>query len=184
MVGSKKRHTVLERSLSGEDGGERGRHRVTSRGISMDDMRLRPQPTLRWLSLSPPPPSPSPPSSAPPSPNLASLHEALHEPLIKPPPRAHLPRQPPLFSNLARSTLPTASLCSPAYPPAPPIISAHSTSTPSSLDTLRSFSTHQTRSLSTSTVTSSWWSSAFDSVPPLPPSPTLRRKCTHPSYSS
>ena len=147
-------------------------------------MRLRPRPTLRWLdSLSP---SPSPSSSAPPSPSLTSLHEALNEPLIRRPPRAHLSRQPPLFSNIVRSTLPTAS---PAHSlSAPPPISVYSTSTLSSLDTLRSLSTQQPRPLSTQqprplSTSPAWWSPAFDSAPPLPPSPTLLRKCTHSSYS-
>ncbi|KAF8213253.1 Alpha/Beta hydrolase protein [Mycena galopus ATCC 62051] len=81
------------------------------------------QPILRWLGNWSPygrtSPDASPPSSCPPSPSLASLNEALTEPITFPA-SAHLPhsfnasralsRPPPFLDNLTRSTLPTASL--------------------------------------------------------------------------
>ncbi|TFK77275.1 alpha/beta-hydrolase [Pluteus cervinus] len=98
------------------------------------------RPVVRWLKdLSwTPSPSPSPTS-------LAALNEALHDPLPRPPPPARLPpsfapskvltRPPPFFDNLTRSTLPTASLCSPTPPSLPRL---GSTPTRSSIDSLRS----------------------------------------------
>ncbi|KAK7064377.1 Alpha/Beta hydrolase protein [Favolaschia claudopus] len=85
---------------------------------------LSSQPVLRWLGSWSPyksttPEQASPSSSRPPSPGLASLNEALTEPITFPP-SAHLPhsfvasrtisRPPPFLDNLTRSTLPTASV--------------------------------------------------------------------------
>ncbi|KAJ7139943.1 Alpha/Beta hydrolase protein [Mycena epipterygia] len=114
------------------------------------------QPILRWLGSWSPykstSPEPSPPSSCPPSPNLASLNEALNEPLTFPP-LAHLPdsfaasralaRPPPFLDNLTRSTLPTASLSPPASTSEDPfheVSAVHSPPTGSSVATLRSLS--------------------------------------------
>lgn len=144
-----------------------------------DEMPPRPRmppantPVLRWLSSWSRPQSRAgtpPPSTTPPSPSLASLTEALHEPLPTllptPPPRAQLPDSfhasrrlshgPPFLDNLTRSTLPTSSLSPPLsassqyyHPPpsipsdllhSPPIVLTHSPPTLSSLDTLRSVS--------------------------------------------
>jgi triacylglycerol lipase len=87
-------------------------------------------PILRWLSSWSRPQSRAgtpPPSTTPPPPSLASLAEALHEPLptVLPTvlPRARLPdsfhvsrslsRGPAFLDNLTRSTLPTSSLSPP-----------------------------------------------------------------------
>ncbi|KAF8078798.1 triacylglycerol lipase [Lyophyllum atratum] len=142
-------------------------------------------PVLRWrTSLSS---SSTPLSSTPPSPTLASLNEALHEPLPSPPlpvrpPPALLPdlrRPPPFLDNLTRSTLPTSSLSPPlsvsSHPspsPSPshaPLLLTHSTPAQSSLDSLRSLSSRDhVRSLSTSSATSS-------ALTLSTPSPTLSR---------
>ncbi|KAJ3721594.1 Alpha/Beta hydrolase protein [Lentinula raphanica] len=132
-------------------------------------------PVLRWLGTWSPygtsskEPSPTSSSSNLSSPSLVSLNEALHEPLCLPrrPPSAQLPhfslpRHPPFFDNLTRSTLPTASLSPEAIttslnstpPPSPtsrirsedsfndPPRIKHNRSSPSrsSLDSLRSVS--------------------------------------------
>ncbi|GLB35976.1 putative PGAP1-like protein [Lyophyllum shimeji] len=127
------------------------------------------RPVLRWLAgLSSPA---TPQSSAPPSPSLASLAEAMREPLPAPPvlarpPPALLPdvkRAPPFLDNLARATLPTASLSPPlsvssslSRPPSPshaPVLVNHSTPAQSSLDSLRSLSSRDHgRSFSTSSA--------------------------------
>ncbi|KAJ6519641.1 Alpha/Beta hydrolase protein [Mycena sanguinolenta] len=112
------------------------------------------QPILRWLGNWSPyrhgSPESSPPSSCPPSPSLASLNEALTEPIAFPP-TAHLPQsfhasralsRPPAFvDNLTRSTLPTASL-SPASEENPYDVPVVNSSPPrgSSVGILRSVS--------------------------------------------
>ncbi|KAJ6627108.1 hypothetical protein B0H10DRAFT_1995463 [Mycena sp. CBHHK59/15] len=115
-------------------------------------------PILRWLGswspYKPASPHPSPPdsqaSSGPPSPSLASLTEALTEPLTFPP-TAHLPdsfsaaralsRPPPFLDNLTRSTLPTASLSPPLTTVIPEDTPFHnSPPAGSSVDVLRSVS--------------------------------------------
>jgi triacylglycerol lipase len=160
--------------------------------LAMAD-RAASQPVLKWLgswspyrthsphgsSGSPSPSSlPSANNTPPPSPGLASLDEALHEPLSLPrrPPPAKLspasstffprhaqPRPPPPFlDGLARSTLPTSSLAQahsflppPSQMPvartipSPPIESAVSHPTHSSVDSLRRVSRMQTRASST-----------------------------------
>ncbi|KAJ7071205.1 Alpha/Beta hydrolase protein [Mycena amicta] len=111
------------------------------------------QPVLRWLGSWSPYRSTSP--ELEPSPGLASLKEALTEPIVFPP-SAHLPesftasralhRPPPFLDNLARSTLPTASLSPPAARasvaenPFHDISSLHSPPAGSSVATLRSVS--------------------------------------------
>ncbi|KAF7306756.1 hypothetical protein MIND_00467300 [Mycena indigotica] len=125
--------------------------------------RLQPttQPILRWLGSWSPYRSTSPEpesgqqrrssSPSPPSPGLASLNEALNEP-IRSPPSAHLPesfvparalhRPPPFLDNLTRSTLPTASLSPTTREDNPfhDISSLHSTPPGSSVAALRSVS--------------------------------------------
>ncbi|PFH54833.1 hypothetical protein AMATHDRAFT_362 [Amanita thiersii Skay4041] len=127
----------------------------------------RSRPVARWLTGS--------------HPDLSLLHDALREPLLptRPPParltdshhpRPRPPRPPPLFSNLTRSTLPTASLSPPPlvsrHPStletslqSPPIILSHSPPRRSSLDTLRLLSTrNEPRNIST--FASASWSTA------------------------
>ncbi|KAJ7786122.1 Alpha/Beta hydrolase protein [Mycena metata] len=110
------------------------------------------QPILRWLGTwspyKPASPETSPPSSGPPSPGLASLNEALSEPIAFPA-TAHLPdsfsasralsRPPPFLDNLTRSTLPTASISPSTSPEENPF---HDVSVPkgSSVAVLRSLS--------------------------------------------
>lgn len=133
-------------------------------------------PHLRWLQdLSRLPSSRSTPSSSTPSlpsssessppPDLALLTDALREPLIRRPPRAHIRRHSPWFSSLTRSTLPTSSL---SFPSDPPSISTQFTSPRSSIDTLRSISSlsgSPTRTLSVSSTSYSWQFFAADPNP-------------------
>jgi triacylglycerol lipase len=139
-----------------------------------------PQPVVRWISSWSSTPRRSPirsrdhspprnrPPSAPSSPILASLNEALSEPipnLPSKPPNARLPAQfyasrslshrpPPLLDNLTRATFPTASLSSAVdfdQEPSshissrsdfiyspPPVILSHPPKSRSSIDRLRS----------------------------------------------
>ncbi|KAG5647563.1 hypothetical protein DXG03_008916 [Asterophora parasitica] len=135
------------------------------------------QPVLRWLAglsapTTPPslallaealqdslPPPPSLPMSPPPS-----LPEP--PPLARPPP-ARLPdsfhasrtltRAPAFLDSLARSTLPTASLSPPLRVARSPSLT-HSTSTRSSLDTLRSLSSRSSSSAAPIPAPSTaWW---------------------------
>ncbi|KAJ7487406.1 Alpha/Beta hydrolase protein [Mycena galericulata] len=131
------------------------------------------QPILRWLGNWSPYKSAeadnSPQSSGPPSPSLASLNEALTEPLAFPA-AVHLPdsfsasralsRPPAFLDNLTRSTLPTASLSSPVDSPDENpfhdvVTPMHSPPEGSSLATLRSLSLRdhrRSRSLHTAAV--------------------------------
>ncbi|KAJ6509348.1 Alpha/Beta hydrolase protein [Mycena vitilis] len=132
--------------------------------------QMAPQPILRWLGTWSPYKSPNPsPPSTPPSPGLASLNEALTEPIAFPA-SAHLPqsfsasralsRPPPFLDNLTRSTLPTASLSphatSPDENPFHDVSGVNSSPpTGSSIETLRSLSLRdhrRTRSLHTAAV--------------------------------
>lgn len=110
---------------------------TSSKTVSDPSRTLSHQPVLRWLgnwspyhtaspaqspSSSSPSTRPSTRASTPPSPGLASLNEALNEPLRLPtrPPIARLPKSfhhnrdiphsPPFLDNLARSTMPTATV--------------------------------------------------------------------------
>ncbi|KAG5651609.1 hypothetical protein H0H81_008069 [Sphagnurus paluster] len=162
--------------------------RLDSLLVDMPRIGSKPPPVLRWLTGFS---TTSTPSNTPPSPSLADLNEALHEPLPAPPPLARPPaarlpdsfhasrslsHAPPFLDNLTRSTLPTASLSAPlrsrSPSPAPLLLS---TSTISSLDSLRSLSSRDhARSLSTSsavaapspTVPARWW---FQPEPLLTP---------------
>ncbi|KAJ7169700.1 Alpha/Beta hydrolase protein, partial [Mycena filopes] len=130
--------------------------------------QMAPQPILRWLGSWSPykaaSPDASPPSSGPPSPSLASLNEALTEPIAFPR-TAHLPdsfsasralsRPPPFLDNLTRSTLPTASMSptSPEENPFHDVPAIHSPPKGSSLEALRSLSKRDhTRSRSLHTL--------------------------------
>ncbi|KAF9020323.1 alpha/beta-hydrolase [Hymenopellis radicata] len=160
----------------------------SSKTVSEPSRTLSHQPVLRWLgnwspyhtaspAQSPLSSSPStPPStraSTPPSPGLASLNEALNEPLLLPtlPPIARLPKSfhhnhgtphsPPFLDSLARSTMPTAtvstssrfesySISTAAESPTStrPIILSESPTQRTSLDALRSVSQRDIRRLS------------------------------------
>ncbi|KAG6854226.1 hypothetical protein C0991_009244 [Blastosporella zonata] len=145
---------------------------------------MAPKPVLRWVLHSS--------TTTPPSPALAALNEALNDPLPAPPtiaraPPARLPdyfhprRPPPFLDNLARSTLPTASLASPLHlsrspSPIPPLVSASLTS---SLDSLRSLSRSQSTSAplrTPSPIFAKWWSA------PDPPPNKLRKKYRSPKH--
>ncbi|KAJ7596852.1 Alpha/Beta hydrolase protein [Mycena floridula] len=129
--------------------------------------RMSDQPVLRWLGSWSSPPSPRRIQSSihgSPTGSLASLDEALHEPLRFPPP-ARLPelynsrslrRPPPFLDNLTRSTLPLSSVSRPYnHYETTPIVSPP---TGSSLDSLRSFSTtSRNSSPSVSEIPTSAW---------------------------
>jgi hypothetical protein len=131
---------------------------VTLMDLNADEMRARSNhvPVLRWLADWSRSSTPSPTSS------LASLNEALREPLLpRPPPQARLPdafttRVPPFFDSLTRSTLPTSSLS----PHPPSLASPPAVLTPNrtSIDTLRTLTERDhTRSTPPPDTAISWW---------------------------
>ena len=155
--------------------------------FSMPADQKLPAPLVRWLSSSTtsrstePNPDDSPTSSRPPTPALTSLNEALSDtilPALPPPvqlppcftPSRLLQRPPPMLSNLL-SAIPSTSLISSTSPiqdeliklsesaaiPVGRISPTHSSSTRSSIDTLRSIHTSAAPHVTPSPAPSRWW---------------------------